>query len=91
MSLGAGVVRTVELACVRKFPYVVAWDAEHHEHIGLALVSALPDRSAVVTAATVVVEPESVTVHATLPAEPAWPPEEGPAAPQWHGRLRWVG
>ena len=46
ISLGAGAVRTVDLACVRKFPYVVGWDASHHEHIGLALVSALPDRSA---------------------------------------------
>lgn len=69
MSLGAGAVTTVELACVREFPYVVAWDAEHHEHIGLALVSAPPDRSAVVTAATVAVEPESVTVHATNQAD----------------------
>ena len=65
VPLDAGGMTNVELACGPKFPYVVGWDAEHHEHIGLTLASALPDRSAAgMTAAAAPVEPESVTVNA---------------------------
>ena len=43
VPLDAGGVTNVELACEPEFPYVVGWDAEHHEHISLTLASALPD------------------------------------------------
>ena len=45
-----------------KFPYVVSWDAKHHEHIGLTLVSAPPDRSTAGMRAAA--KPEAVTVNA---------------------------
>jgi hypothetical protein len=69
VPLDAGRVANVELACVPKFPYVVGWDAEHHEHIGLTLASTLPDRSAGAPAAAAAVEPESVTVYAANRAD----------------------
>jgi hypothetical protein len=65
VPLDAGAVTRIEVVCVPNFPYVVGWEAEHHEHIGLTLVSAPPDRSGGATASTAAVEPESVTVHAT--------------------------
>jgi hypothetical protein len=72
VPLDAGGVTNVELACEPEFPYVVGWDAEHHEHISLALASARPDRSAAGAAppaAAAAVEPESVTVHAANHAD----------------------
>ena len=72
VPLDAGGVTNVELACEPEFPYVVGWDAEHHEHISLTLASALPDRFAAGPAAAVAaaaVEPGSVTVHAANHAD----------------------
>lgn len=70
ISLGAGAARTLELACAPKRPYVVAWDAEHHEHIRVTLVSDPPvDLRAGATAAAAAVEPESVTVLAANQAD----------------------
>jgi hypothetical protein len=73
VPLDAGRVTNVELACGPGFPYVVGWDAEHHEHIGLTLASAPPDRSAAgaaaAPAAAAAVEPESVTVYAANQAD----------------------
>jgi hypothetical protein len=70
VPLDAGASTRVELACEPEFPYVVSWDAEHHEHVGLTLASAPPDRSAAgMTAATAPVEAEAVTVHAINQAD----------------------
>jgi hypothetical protein len=70
VPLDAGGVKNVELACLPKFPYVVGWDAEHHEHISLTLASARPDRSAAgAPTAAAAVEPESVTVYAANRAD----------------------
>ena len=32
----------IELSCPRRQPYVVGWDARHHEHISLIVISAGP-------------------------------------------------
>ena len=70
VPLDAGGVTNVELACEPEFPYVVGWDAEHHEHISLTLASALPDCFAAgAAAAAAAVEPGSVTVHAANHAD----------------------
>lgn len=62
----AGAAKRIELACVPGYPYLLGWDAAHHEHIGLTLASDPPDRSASAKAA---VKPESITVLATNQAD----------------------
>jgi hypothetical protein len=66
VSLKAGASTRIELACGRERPFLLGWDARHHEHIGLTLVSDPPDRSASAKAA---IQPESVTVFATNQAD----------------------
>lgn len=64
--LKAGASTRIELACPPKRPFLLGWDAAHHEHIGLTLASDPPDRSAGAKAA---VEPESITVLAINQAD----------------------
>ena len=70
VSLKAGDATTIELACVPGHPFLVGWDATHHEHISLTLVSDPPvDLRAGATAAAAAVAPESITVLATNQAD----------------------
>jgi hypothetical protein len=70
VSLKAGASTRIELACVPERPFLLGWDAAHHEHIGLTLVSDLPvDLRAGATASAAEVKPKSVTVLATNQAD----------------------
>ena len=70
MSLKAGASTRIELACLPGRPFLLGWDAAHHEHIGLTLVSDPPvDLRAGATASAAAVEPESVTVLAINQAD----------------------
>lgn len=65
VALKPGDAARIELACVPGHPFLVGWDAAHHEHIGLTLVSDRPvDLRAGATASAAPGKPESVTVLA---------------------------
>ena len=72
VPLKAGAATRIELACVPGRPFLLGWDARHHEHIGLTLVSPPPAdlrAAAAASAATTTAEPESITVLATNQAD----------------------
>ena len=72
VSVKVGDAKRIELACVPGRPFLLGWDARHHEHIGLTLVSPPPAdlrAAAAASAATTTAEPESITVLATNQAD----------------------
>ena len=72
VSVKVGDAKRIELACVPGRPFLLGWDARHHEHIGLTLVSPPPAdlrAAAATSAATTTAEPESITVLATNQAD----------------------
>jgi hypothetical protein len=65
VAVKVGVPTRITLACPSWRPYVVGWDTEQHEHIGIVLVSGLPDHFSRTAASTARVKPESLTVQAS--------------------------
>ena len=72
VSVKVGDAKRIELACVPGRPFLLGWDARHHEQIGLTLVSPPPAdlrAAAAASAATTTAAPESITVLATNQAD----------------------
>ena len=69
VSLKAGASTRIELACLPERPFLLGWDAAHHEHIGLTLVSDPPVDLRAARLHRCGGQPESVTVLATNQAD----------------------